>query len=183
MPYCTTLHWTDTDCPRVSYQPLPPIMSDTGLAWATNADNWNISAGKNCCWVGPCEKVSENIDPFENHFFVINYQHWTGTSALQWFWVPPDPWGGLGGPGGVWGGLPTPKLPLLFGDQFQPWNAMFWVKTTCNTMFLMFWVKWGPPGSKKAVLGPNRVCKKVDFSQKHHLQICSNRTKMALWGQ
>ena len=33
--------------------------------------------------VGPCEKVSENIDPFENHFFVINYQHWTGTSALQ----------------------------------------------------------------------------------------------------
>ena len=38
---------------------------------------------ENQLWVGPCEKVSENIDPFENHFFVINYQHWTGTSALQ----------------------------------------------------------------------------------------------------
>ena len=107
-----------------------------------------------CIWVGPCEKVSENIDPFENHFFVINYQHWTGASPLQPFWVPPDPWGGLGGPGGVWGGLPTPKLPLLFGDQFKPWNAMFWVKTTCNTMFLRFWVKWGPPGSKNGRFGP-----------------------------
>ena len=105
-------------------------------------------------WVVPCEKVSQNIDPFENHFFVINYQHWTGASALQPFWVPPDPWGGLGGPGGVWGGLPTPKLPLLFGDQFKPWNAMFWVKTTCTTMFLRFWVKWGPPGSKKGRFGP-----------------------------
>ena len=105
-------------------------------------------------WVGPCEKVSQNIDPFKNHFFVINYQHWTGASALQPFWVPPDPWGGLGGPGGVWGGLPTPKLPFLFGDQFQPWNAMFWVKTTCNTMFLRFGVKWGPPGSKNGRFGP-----------------------------
>ena len=105
-------------------------------------------------WVVPCEKVSQNIDPFENHFFVINYQHWTGASALQPFWVPPDPWGGLGGPGGVWGGLLTPKLPLLFGDQFKPWNAMFWVKTTCTTMFLRFWVKWGPPESRKGRFGP-----------------------------
>ena len=34
-------------------------------------------------WAIQCEKLSQNIDPFENIFFVTNYQHWTGTSALQ----------------------------------------------------------------------------------------------------
>ena len=102
----------------------------------------------------PCEKVSQNIDPSKNQFFVTNYQYWTGTSALQPFLTPPDPWGGLGGPRGVWGGLPTPKMSLSLGDQFQPWNAKFWVKTTYNTMFLRFWVKRDPSGTKK---GPFRA--------------------------
>ena len=122
-------------------------------------------------WVGPWEKVSQNIDPSENHFFVTNYQHWTGTSALEPFLAPPAPWGGLGGPRGVLGGLPSPKFPLSLRDQFQAWDALFWIETTCNTMFLSFRVKMGPSGPKKSVLGQNRVCKKVDFSQKHHLQI------------
>ena len=78
---------------------------------------------------------------------------------------PPAPWRGLGGPGGVWGGLPSQKFPLALGDQFQPWDALFWIETTCNTMFLRFGVRMGPSGPKKAVLGPNRVCKKVDISQ------------------
>ena len=66
------------------------------------------------------EKVSQNMDPSKNQFFVTNYQYWTGTSALQPFLTHPDPWGGLGGPRGVWGGLPTPKMSLSFGEQFQP---------------------------------------------------------------
>ena len=107
-----------------------------------------------CMWVIPCEKVSQNIDPSKNQFFVTNYQYWTGTSALQPFLTPPDPWGGLGGPRGVWGGLPTPKMSLSLGDQFQPWNAKFWVKTTYNTMFLRFWVKRDPSGTKKGPFGP-----------------------------
>ena len=119
----------------------------------------NILLGRNTeikvpIWVIPCEKVSQNIDPSKNQFFVTNYQYWTGTSALQPFLTPPDPWGGLGGPRGVWGGLPTPKMSLSLGDQFQPWNAKFWVKTTYNTMFLRFWVKRDPSGTKKGPFGP-----------------------------
>ena len=64
-------------------------------------------------WVGPWEKVSQNIDPFKNHFFLTNYQHWTGTSASQPFLTPPYPWGGLGGPGGVWGGSADPKIAIF----------------------------------------------------------------------
>ena len=45
----------------------------------------------------PSEKIGHNFHPSESCFFVINYQHWTGTSALQSFWV----WGALGGFGGV----------------------------------------------------------------------------------
>ena len=105
-------------------------------------------------WVGPWEKVSQNIDPSENHFFVTNYQHWTGTSALEPFLAPPAPWGGLGGPRGVLGGLPSPKFPLSLRDQFQAWDALFWIETTCNTMFLSFRVKMGPSGPKKGRFGP-----------------------------
>ena len=97
-------------------------------------------------WVGPWEKVSENIDHPYCAIFVTNLSQWIGFDGFWPFLTSPDPWGGLGGPGGVWGGLLNPKLLLLFGDQFQPWNTMFWVKTTCNTMFLRFWVKWSPPG-------------------------------------
>ena len=105
-------------------------------------------------WVGPWEKVSQNIDPSENHFFVTNYQHWTGTSALEPFLAPPAPWGGLGGPRGVLGGLPSPKFPLSLRDQFQARDALFWIETTCNTMFLSFRVKMGPSGPKKGRFGP-----------------------------
>ena len=104
--------------------------------------------------VGPWEKVSQNIDPSENNFFVTNYQHWTGTSALEPFLAPPAPWGGLGGPRGVLGGLPSPKFPLSLRDQFQAWDALFWIETTCNTMFLSFRVKMGPSGPKKGRFGP-----------------------------
>ena len=63
--------------------------------------------------VGPWEKVSQNIDPFKNNFFVNNYQHWTGTSASQPFLTPPYPWGGLGGPGGGLGGSADPKIAIF----------------------------------------------------------------------
>ena len=66
----------------------------------------------------PSEKVGQNIDPLRNSFFVTKYQHWTGTSVLEPFLGPLDPWGGLGGHGGVLGGLPTPKLPFSLRDQF-----------------------------------------------------------------
>ena len=129
--------------------------------------------------MGPWEKVSQNIDPFKNHFFVTNYQYWTGTSVSQPFLTPPYPRGGLGGPGGVWGGLPTPKLPLLFGDQFKPWNAMFWVKTTCNTMFLRFGVKWGPPGSKRHSWGTQKVQKRPFGSPRRS----SDSPRSLLWSR
>ena len=58
----------------------------------------------------PSEKIGQNIHPSESCFFVINYQHWTGTSAFRPFLGPRDPWGGLGGPGGGLGGLQTPKM-------------------------------------------------------------------------
>ena len=48
----------------------------------------------------PSEKIGQNIDPLQKSFFVTNYQYWTGTSVLQPFLGPPDPWGGLGGHGG-----------------------------------------------------------------------------------
>ena len=70
----------------------------------------------------PSEKIGQNIDPLRNSFFVANYQHWTSTSALEPFLGPLDPWGALGGPWVVWGGLTTPKLPFSFEDQFKPWN-------------------------------------------------------------
>ena len=74
------------------------------------------------CWYIPSEKIGQNIDPLRNSFFVANYQHWTSTSALEPFLGPLDPWGALGGPWVVWGGLTTPKLPFSFEDQFKPWN-------------------------------------------------------------
>ena len=66
-----------------------------------------------CVIVFICEKVSQNIDPSKNQFFVNNCQYWTGTSALQPFLTPPDPWGGLGGPRGVWGGSADPKNVII----------------------------------------------------------------------
>ena len=47
----------------------------------------------------PSEKIGQNIHPPESSFFVVNYQHWTGTSAFRPFLAPLDHWGGLGGPG------------------------------------------------------------------------------------
>ena len=97
----------------------------------------------------PSEKIGQNIDPLRNSFFLANYQHWTSTSALEPFLGPLDPWGALGGPWVVWGGLTTPKLPFSFEDQFKPWNWLFWLITTSYPMFLRFWVKMGPRAQKK----------------------------------
>ena len=51
-------------------------------------------------WGIPSEKIGQNIHPPESRFFVINYQHWTSTSAFRPILTPPGPLGGLGG---VWG--------------------------------------------------------------------------------
>ena len=83
------------------------------------------------------------------------------TSALQPFSGTPDPLGALGGPWVVLGGLQTPKKILSFWDQFWPWNALFWVITTCYTMILVFWVKMGPSGPKKGPFGA-----KIGFAEK-----------------
>ena len=127
-------------------------------------------------WGTPSEKIGQNILPPESHFFVINYQQWTTTNAFRPILAPLDHWGVLGGLGGDLGGLQTPKMTLLLGGHFRPWNALFWVITTCLTMFLRFWVKIGPSGPKKAVFGPNRVSKKVDFSQIRPFKFGSYRT-------
>ena len=102
----------------------------------------------------PSEKIGQNFDPLQKSFFVTNYLHWTGTSVLQPFLGPPDPWGGLGGHGGVLGGLPPPKMPLCHRDQFKPWNGLFWLMITGYTIFLRFRVKMGLSGPKKGHFGP-----------------------------
>ena len=61
-------------------------------------------------WGIPSEKIGQNIHPLESRFFVINYQHWTSTSAFWPILAPLDHWGGLWGPGGVWGACRTRKL-------------------------------------------------------------------------
>ena len=106
------------------------------------------------CWYIPSEKIGQNIDPLRNSFFVANYQHWTSTRALEPFLGPLDPWGALGGPWVVWGGLTTQKLPFSFRDQSKPWNGLFWLTITSYTMFLRFWVKMGPSGPKKGRFWP-----------------------------
>ena len=105
-------------------------------------------------WYIPSEKIGQNIDPLRNSFFVANYQHWTSTRALEPFLGPLDPWGALGGPWVVWGGLTTQKLPFSFRDQSKPWNGLFWLTITSYTMFLRFWVKMGPSGPKKGCFWP-----------------------------
>ena len=66
--------------------------------------------------------------------------------------------------------------------NLSPGMQCFGLKQLVPLCFWGFGSNGAHLGQEKAVLGPNRVCKKVDFSQKHHIQICSNRTKMALWG-
>ena len=85
--------------------------------------------------------------------------------------------------------------PRGFGGVSQPHNYDYCSVTNLSPGMQCFGLKqlvplcfWGFGSNgahlsqEKAVSGPNRVCKKVDFSQKHHLQICSNRTKMAILG-
>ena len=114
----------------------------------------------------PSEKIGQNIDPLRNSFFVANYQHWTSTRALEPFLGPLDPWGALGGPWVVWGGLTTQKLPFSFRDQSKPWNGLFWLTITSYTMFLRFWVKMGPSGPKKGCFWPKQGMQKNQFFSK-----------------
>ena len=94
--------------------------------------------------------------------------------------TPGGVWGALGGFGGV---FRPQKYHYCSVTNLSPGMQCFGLKQLVPLCFWGFGSNGTHLGQKKAVLGPNRVCKKVDFSQKHHLQICSNRTKMALWGQ
>ena len=87
------------------------------------------------------------------------------------FWPPWTIGGVWGGSGGIWGGLQTPKMTLLLGGHFRPWNALFWVITTCLTMFLRFWVKIGPSGPKKGRFWPKQGIQKSAFFSKTSVQI------------
>ena len=116
-------------------------------------------------WVIPNEKKTEKNWPplkvcFLGFFMITGLVY----DDLGHFWPPGSPrviWGALGG----FGGLEIPNLSISTWDQFQPWDVVFWVKTTCHTMFLTFWAKIGPPGPKKAIFGQNRVCREVDFPE------------------
>ena len=93
---------------------------------------------------------SEKNWPLSIFFLFLGSIITTGlvTDDLGHFWTP-------GAPGGFWR---TQNCPFLHGTNFG--SEMFWVKTTCHTIFLIFWVKFGP---KKAILSQNRVCKKCIF--------------------
>ena len=137
--------WKDWD---ITYREVYNLMT----SWSICTDD--IEKAKIWCWYIPSEKIGQNIDPLRNSFFVANYQHWTSTRALEPFLGPLDPWGALGGPWVVWGGLTTQKLPFSFRDQSKPWNGLFWLTITSYTMFLRFWVKMGPSGPKKGRFWP-----------------------------
>ena len=64
-------------------------------------------------WYIPSEKVGQNIDPLRNSFFVTKYQHWTGTSVLEPFLGPRDPWGGVWGAMGGFGVSANPKIAIF----------------------------------------------------------------------
>ena len=66
----------------------------------------------------PSEKIGQNIHPLESRFFVINYQHWTSTSAFWPILAPLDHWGGLGGLGGDLGGPADPKNDIIARGPF-----------------------------------------------------------------
>ena len=108
----------------------------------------------------------------------MEIDYWTN----QWWFVPflafGGPLGGPGGPGGFLGGQENPKLSISIWDQIKLWDAGFWAKTTCHTMFLIFQAQSGPLGPKKANLGQNRVCRKVLFPKNCHLKFCSYCTKI-----
>ena len=114
-----------------------------------------------CIWysiilirVIPSEKTEKKTDPFKMWFFCMEIDYWTN----QWWFVPflafGGPLGGPGGPGGFLGGQENPKLSISIWDQIKLWDAGFWAKTTCHTMFLIFQAQSGPLGPKKGKFGP-----------------------------
>ena len=94
--------------------------------------------------------------------------------------TPGGVWGALGGFGGV---CQPQNCHYCSVTNLSPGMQCFGLKQLVTLCFWCFGSNGAHLGQKKAVLGPNRVCKKVDFSQKHHLQICPNRTKGALLSQ
>ena len=105
-------------------------------------------------WGIPSEKIGQNIHPLESLFLSLIINIGLVQVHFGQFWPPWTIGGVWGGSGGIWGGLQTPKMTLLLGGHFRPWNALFWVITTCLTMFLRFWVKIGPSGPKKGRFWP-----------------------------
>ena len=115
---------------------------------------WPQRNPKNHCWGIPSEKIGQNIHPLESRFLSLIINIGLVQVHFGQFWPPWTIGGVWGGSGGIWGGLQTPKMTLLLGGHFRPWNALFWVITTCLTMFLRFWVKIGPSGPKKGRFWP-----------------------------
>ena len=83
--------------------------------------------------------------------------------------TPGGVWGALGGFGGV---FRPQKYHYCSVTNLSPGMQCFGLKQLVTLCFWCFGSNGVHLGQKKAVFGPNRVCKKVDFSQKHHLQIC-----------
>ena len=77
----------------------------------------------------PSEKIGQNIHPPESCILVINYQHWTGTSAFRPFLAPRDYWGGLGGQGGGVVGPADPKNDII---AQRPLFALECMALGCN---------------------------------------------------
>ena len=86
------------------------LNNDSSLVDSTEADPLILKTHSGDI---PSEKIGQNIHPPESCSFVINYQHWTGTSAFRPFLAPRDHWGGLGGQGGGVGGPADPKNDII----------------------------------------------------------------------
>ena len=91
-----------------------------GLKWVNTKLHFSqmFHSRSTLFWGIPSEKIGQNIHPLESRFFVINYQHWTSTSAFWPILAPLDHWGGLGGLGGDLGGPADPKNDIIARGPF-----------------------------------------------------------------
>ena len=139
-----------------------------------------------CCDLhlgGSVWKSESKYWPLRKSFFCHQLSTLDWGKCITAILGPPGPLGGSGGPWGGFGGVSQPhNYDYCSVTNLSPGMQCFGLKQLVPLCFWGFGSNGAHLSQEKAVSGPNRVCKKVDFSQKHHLQICSNRTKMAILG-
>ena len=128
-------------------------------------------------WVIPSEKTEKNWPPLKIGFFWSIITTGLVIDDLGHFWTPGAPGGPWGALGWFWGVWRTQNCPFPHGTNFDSEMSCFGSKQLVTLCFWYFGPNLGPQGQKKAILGQNRVCRKVHFPKKCHLKSCLYRTK------